>query len=600
MFISLVFEKYLPKVTVTWIFLSGVLAVGHAETEQTEPVPVTDVRVLIDVSGSMKQNDPGNIRVPALKLLVNLLPPDTRAGVWLFGSHSTSLVPLSIVDSDWKSRALDSASKIHSRDLFTHIEEALLSAMNGWETEKQPTRRSIILLTDGVVDVSKEPSESAASREAIIGQLVPKLQQLSAQVHTIALSENADHQLLKKLSFDTGGWSKSVQSAEQLQRVFLKMFKKAVPRDSVPLTNNKFKIDSGINEFSVLVFRKPGAKKTHLLDPSEESLSEEDYGANVNWHHEAGYDLITIEHPKAGEWQLIADVDPDNQVMVVTDLKLQLSELPNYVSEKETLDVEIRMTEKGEILTEPDFLDLLKIGLQQTDELGRIRDWELSQETTRSGFFVQTVGDTLSPGKHNFKIIAKGQTFQREIEHIIEVVENPVSLDVMRSSDSEADKVILRLTPDRDIIDIATMSVEASIRGPEDSQETVVVPEADGIWEMAIDNPSEKGRTILNFSVTAKTLRGHSVHPRIRPVVIDERFLNSLDEGNEQSNMDDFADSFSEMGEDEKIQKPDWVMIALIAGGVNLVLIVGGFFLYRFIQKRSAAQEMELLDRLAT
>ena len=37
-----------------------------------------DVRILIDVSGSMKENDPRNLRVPAMRLMSELLPAGTK------------------------------------------------------------------------------------------------------------------------------------------------------------------------------------------------------------------------------------------------------------------------------------------------------------------------------------------------------------------------------------------------------------------------------------------------------------------------------------------------------------------------------------------
>ena len=61
-----------------------------------EPVP--DVRILIDISGSMKHNDPHNLRAPALRLLTGLLPKGTRAGVWTYGQYVNMLVPLGEVD----------------------------------------------------------------------------------------------------------------------------------------------------------------------------------------------------------------------------------------------------------------------------------------------------------------------------------------------------------------------------------------------------------------------------------------------------------------------------------------------------------------------
>ena len=68
-----------------------------------------DVRVLIDVSGSMKKTDPGNLRVPALKLLAALLPGGAHAGVWLFDTDVTPLLPPASVDDVWKQTARERA-----------------------------------------------------------------------------------------------------------------------------------------------------------------------------------------------------------------------------------------------------------------------------------------------------------------------------------------------------------------------------------------------------------------------------------------------------------------------------------------------------------
>jgi hypothetical protein len=85
--------------------------------------PVTDLRVLIDVSGSMKHNDPHNLRAPALRLLVGLVPEGSRAGVWTFGRFVNMPVKLGRVNQTWKQMARAEAGKIHSNGLFTNIEE---------------------------------------------------------------------------------------------------------------------------------------------------------------------------------------------------------------------------------------------------------------------------------------------------------------------------------------------------------------------------------------------------------------------------------------------------------------------------------------------
>ena len=66
---------------------------------EDKPSVMSEIQILIDVSGSMKQNDPKNLRISALKLLVNLLPrfySDYEGVITLDGhdSHDLTLISL--------------------------------------------------------------------------------------------------------------------------------------------------------------------------------------------------------------------------------------------------------------------------------------------------------------------------------------------------------------------------------------------------------------------------------------------------------------------------------------------------------------------------
>ena len=74
---------------------------------------IDDIRILIDVSGSMKKTDPSNLRVFALKLLNGLIPSGSRAGVWTFGRYVDMSVKWGKVNDEWRKAADTGASKIH-------------------------------------------------------------------------------------------------------------------------------------------------------------------------------------------------------------------------------------------------------------------------------------------------------------------------------------------------------------------------------------------------------------------------------------------------------------------------------------------------------
>ena len=330
----------------------------------------SDVRILIDISGSMRQNDPNNLRRPALRMLAGLLQPGTKAGVWTFARWTDNLVPVGDVDSAWKKRTQSVSEKISSPGQFTNIEDVLDKSSADWSGEPTTHARHLVLLTDGMVDVSKQAAENAQSRERIIGTLLPRLKAAGVKVHTIALSERADHALMKTLAGETGGWYQQVAQADELQRAFLRMFETVGKPDSVPLQDNRFVVDSSISEATVLVFSKPDAPPVVLRSPSGDEYTDSDLPAGVAWFRDQGYDLITVASPQKGEWRLQADIDPDNRVMIVTDLKLQHSEVPTHMAVGESLRIEAKLSSRGELVTRQAFLRLLQVHAERVDQDG--------------------------------------------------------------------------------------------------------------------------------------------------------------------------------------------------------------------------------------
>ena len=92
-----------------------------------------DVRILIDVPGSMKTNDVHNLRIPAVRLGAELMPLGAKAEIWTFSERVEELIPSNPVDKQWKADAIRATNRIHSRGQFTDIETALSTATKGWD-----------------------------------------------------------------------------------------------------------------------------------------------------------------------------------------------------------------------------------------------------------------------------------------------------------------------------------------------------------------------------------------------------------------------------------------------------------------------------------
>ncbi|MEM7563638.1 MAG: vWA domain-containing protein, partial [Pseudomonadota bacterium] len=328
-----------------------------------------DFRVVIDVSGSMKQTDPQNLRVPALKLINGLIPAGSRAGVWTFGRYVNMSVKWGKVDEKWRKRADQGADEIHSNALLTNIESALTRASVGWDKPDPSTRRVLLLLTDGQVDVSKNAEKNAASRDRVLSQSLKKLKAAAVQVHSIALSGETDEVLLKQLALETNGSFAIAESADQLQKVFFKMFARASQPDTVAFDGNEFSIDSSIREMTLLIFRDEKSQPAILIPPDSAAISAAK-PRKSRWRSDIGYDLITIKNPEKGVWRIDADMDPDNRLMVVTDLTLEVDGIPAYSAPGKSIPVIAELANRGKKIKKNSFLRFVDFNMTHIDPDG--------------------------------------------------------------------------------------------------------------------------------------------------------------------------------------------------------------------------------------
>ncbi|HIN81315.1 MAG TPA: VWA domain-containing protein [Chromatiales bacterium] len=562
-----------------------------------QAAPVPDVRVVVDISGSMKKNDPQNLRVPAVRLLVSLLPQGTQAGIWTFGALTNMLVKHGPVDAQWKKAATKAAGDIKSVAMFTNLEEALKRSTRDWKEPDPATRRHLIVLTDGMVDVSKDASENEQSRARIIDTLIPKLKKSGAQVHTIALSEYADHELMQKLSLATDGWNEQVASADMLQRIFLHLFEKAAPPDTLPLSDNRFKVDEGIREVTLLVFRKPGSEVTRLEAPNGIEVTQASGYSTLQWHHEDAFDMITIQEPIEGEWEIIADVDPDNRAMVVTDLKIEVTELPNNVSLGEEFEIETRVLRDGEVVTEPQFLELVEVYAEQISANGEQSSLPLKlvegSPSGKQGVFSATMSQALVAGHYEVIFSVDGGTFQREVRQTVLVQPIPITVKVDRIDSPRWRGHQVWLSSDFELIAPESMRFDVSASDGTGAQfDVAVTSSSDRVWELNIPDSIGQGDLNLTIDVRGENVRGRPFEVRMERIVLERGGLAVVPivtKGEAEPAAKTPQEEPMEMEADTEASDGD--MIGMIALGVANLLLLGGaglgFWMWRKGQKET-------------
>ncbi|WP_375192869.1 VWA domain-containing protein [Marinobacter sp.] len=398
--------------------LSGLVTAQEATGEVRFPEK-SDVRIIVDISGSMKETDPENLRQPAVRLLARLLPEGSTAGVWTFGQYVNMLVPHQEVTDAWRDMAIQRSAQINSVALRTNLGAAIQTASDDYVTDGDLSRTHFILLTDGKVDISDKPEANAAEEQRILDSIAARLIDRGATFHPVALSEAADTDFLKALASRSGGRFQVAQTADALNLAFLEALNTAVPQEQIPIEGDGFTVDSGVQEFTALIFwgesETAATRELTLVRPDGQALSLNDVPDNVRWAREAGYDLITVTGPQAGKWGIQGELGEGSRVTVVSDLRMVVSPMPPTFSAETPLDVRVAFFEEQEKITNPDFLGVLEVTLSITSEDGRSGTKILSgEQPPEDGTYRDTVGSLPAPGLYTIDVVADGQTFSRK------------------------------------------------------------------------------------------------------------------------------------------------------------------------------------------
>ena len=535
-----------------------------------------DVRLIIDISGSMKQNDPDNLRIPAVNLLIKLAPPESNGGVWTFGQSVNMLVPHGQVTKQWKHTAVAKTAEIDSSGLFTNIGAALENVLLSY-----PGGEAAILLTDGVVDISKDPEVNARERSRVLNTVLPRLIDRGVIVHIVALSNNTDEALLEELSKSTGGMFEVATSSADLLTIFLKMFDDSVPQDQLPLHSNEFVVDKTVQEFTLLVFKKPGEPPIQLRSPTNKYYIATEHPGYISWYGDIGFDLITVSEPDSGEWKLFAETDDQNRVTVLSDLKLDVTNLENTIYTGHIPEFQVSFQQDGKRVINHRFLELMDVQLIVEGPEGSRQGTRLSE--FHSGVFGSPLQVFDKVGKYKIKVSIDGKSFKREVIQEVEY-QDPVEVRVDQTEQK------LFVYPATKSLVNDKLNIIASL-GSEDSATSFLplVADASGFWSASLAKYPH-GTYSLNLNVKGQTGRGQTLNFKISGKTIElaspdvgtslDEVLPAEEPGVESEDPNTVAVSESDQGLISSLLSNSYVVYGLV-GLVNLVVIGAGVWAFR-------------------
>ncbi len=195
-----------------------------------------DLVLVLDQSGSMKQNDPQRLLVSAASDFVGKLGAKDAAGLVLFGTQAKATFPVTPLTSDAsRTTLLQEIQGIRYSDLRTNIAAGIERGL--YELKERGRREAtpiLIFITDGIVDTGSA-AKDAEMRDWLRTRLLPEARERGVRIFSIALTEQADYALIQEMAQVTGGDYFRAMSIKEISGVFERIYAKLqAPAPSPP------------------------------------------------------------------------------------------------------------------------------------------------------------------------------------------------------------------------------------------------------------------------------------------------------------------------------------------------------------------------------
>lgn len=180
-----------------------------------------DIVLDLDISGSMKKNDPQGLMMETVGLFIRELGSEDAAGLVLFGGRATVAQPLAALSGPGQRDALLAGiAQIKYADPRTNIAAAIERGLYELKSKARPgSARALIFATDGIMDTGSAARDDEMKRW-LRQSLLPEARKQGVRIFGIAFTEQADFTLIQEMARETGGEYFRALKAEEIRGIF--------------------------------------------------------------------------------------------------------------------------------------------------------------------------------------------------------------------------------------------------------------------------------------------------------------------------------------------------------------------------------------------
>jgi uncharacterized protein YegL len=389
-------------------------------TDTTEKV---DAILLLDTSGSMLVNDPQRLRDEGARLFVQFLKPGDSLAIIDFAETAKVVRPLTPYDASQAEQvgALISGLKTEGQytDLLAAIEKATEVIEAHGRADAKPV---VVLLSDGKMDPNPAVGLAAARTQILLEQTLPALRTQSRRVYTLAFSPDADRELLQQIAAATDAIQWYTVSPNEVHQSFAELFLAVKRPQVIPLGAKGFTVDDKVSEATFYINRAT-ENEVQVQHPNGQLFTSSNHPSNIKWFSSQRFEVITIEKPQVGTWRVSGVTKEEGFATILTNLRL-ITDWGGVIEAKKSELLQARLYEADKPIALPEMTGLIRYAYQitPTDRVAEpiVRDLLVDDGTkgdtiANDGIFAHNVLIEV-PGEYELRIIAKGPTFERQLQ----------------------------------------------------------------------------------------------------------------------------------------------------------------------------------------
>ena len=475
-----------------------------------------DLRILIDISGDVRQSMPAGQHLDAVAMLLDQLPEGSKAGIWTFGKYTNHLVTYGRVDAQWHALADTSLPSIRSVASWRDISRVVADATFDRARPSNGYRRELLLLSGGGMNISDDPAVNKQAQQKLLAEQAGPLREAGFAVNTIALNGGQGRAFMSALAKETNGLFFAVTRPDLVHTAVARFADSLNPRNSIPFDGREFAIDNTVERFSALLV---GASGSLVLEsPSGEMIAAGGEIDGVTRQDGAHYVRIDTVAPEMGLWRVQGGTGAGSRIYVESSQFITLAPLKNrYISGEN-----IRVTVGAPNPVEPiiDYQTPVEVMLEAVGFNGaETFIQQLPQDPAMPGRYTMEIPGFVQADNYQLNITVRALDYSRIISHTLQVHEL-LALDIQTRVEA-GDSFYTLTAQARDLeLDLAQSRLMVGVTDSANTTSLVTLQAEQGSWRLDVPDDGVSSEYRLDLELAGKTVSGRAVSYKPRPLIV--------------------------------------------------------------------------------